>query len=201
MLWFSHSVVSGSFATPWTLTHQASMSLGFPRQKYWSGLPFPFPWGLSDPGIKPVFPSLEGRFFYCWATRAAPFLLLPSPVLFSQATFLTKSYDFPIVWGVDGACGSISLYCHHWKPEIGCTKLTTGEAHIRDVTYSKRFCVCYKIVYSDGWMWGGKLKRLGKSLLFSLLQNWVENSSNDLACDKLLVIIQIKVNFWSMECL
>ena len=48
---------------------------------------------------------------------------------------------------------------------------------------------------------GEENKRLGESLLFSLLQNWVENSSNDLACDKLLVIIQIKVSFWSMECL
>ena len=38
----SHSVVSDSFATPWTVDHQAPLSVWFPRQEYWSGLPFPF---------------------------------------------------------------------------------------------------------------------------------------------------------------
>ena len=37
--------------TPWTIAHQAPLSMGFPRQEYWSGLPFPPPWDLSDPGI------------------------------------------------------------------------------------------------------------------------------------------------------
>ena len=45
------------FATLWTVAHQASLSLGFPRQEYWSGLPFPTPGDLPDPGIKPT--SLE----------------------------------------------------------------------------------------------------------------------------------------------
>ena len=45
------------FATPWTVAHQASLSMGFPREEYWSGFPFPSPGNLSDPGIKPV--SLE----------------------------------------------------------------------------------------------------------------------------------------------
>ena len=38
--------------TPWTIAHQASLSMGFPRQEYWSGLPFPSPENLSDQGIK-----------------------------------------------------------------------------------------------------------------------------------------------------
>ena len=45
--------------TPWTVAHQASPSMGFSRQEYWSGLPFPSPGDLSDPGIKPGSPSLE----------------------------------------------------------------------------------------------------------------------------------------------
>ena len=53
---FSLSVVSSS-ATPWTEARQASLSMGFPRQEYWSGLPFPFPGGLSDPGMEPVSPT------------------------------------------------------------------------------------------------------------------------------------------------
>ena len=44
------------FATPWTVAHQVPLSMGFPRQEYWSGLPFPSPEGLSNPGIKPGSP-------------------------------------------------------------------------------------------------------------------------------------------------
>ena len=42
------------FATPWTVAHQAPLSLGFSRQEYWHGLPFPPPGNLLDPGIKPM---------------------------------------------------------------------------------------------------------------------------------------------------
>ena len=41
------------FVTPWTIAHQALPSQGFSRQEYWSGLPFPSPGDLSDPGIEP----------------------------------------------------------------------------------------------------------------------------------------------------
>ena len=42
--------------TLWTVAHQAPLSMGFSRQEYWSGLPFPLPGDLPDPGIQPVFP-------------------------------------------------------------------------------------------------------------------------------------------------
>ena len=61
LLLFSHSVLSNS-ATPMDCTHQAPLSMGFPRQEYWSGLPFPSPGDLSDPGIKPASPASVGRF-------------------------------------------------------------------------------------------------------------------------------------------
>ena len=47
------------FATPWTVGHQAPLSMGFSRQEYWSGLPFPSPGDLPDPGIKPRSPALQ----------------------------------------------------------------------------------------------------------------------------------------------
>ena len=53
-------------ATLWTVSHQAPLSMGFSRQQYWSGLPFPPPGDLPDPGIKPssqASPTLAGRFF------------------------------------------------------------------------------------------------------------------------------------------
>ena len=52
-----------SFATPWTVARQAPLSIGFPKQEYWSGLPFPPPGDLPDPGIKPVSPVLACGFF------------------------------------------------------------------------------------------------------------------------------------------
>ena len=47
------------FATPWTVTYQAPPSMGFSRQEYWSGLPFPSPGDLPDPGIEPGSPALQ----------------------------------------------------------------------------------------------------------------------------------------------
>ena len=47
------------FATPWTIAHQAPPSMGFSRPEYWSGLPFPSPGDLPDPGIKPRSPALQ----------------------------------------------------------------------------------------------------------------------------------------------
>ena len=41
------------FVTPWTVAHQAPPSMGFSKQEYWSGLPFPSPGDLPDPGIEP----------------------------------------------------------------------------------------------------------------------------------------------------
>ena len=63
LLWLSLSTISGIvvlslshvlfFAIPWTLAHQAPLSMRFPRQEYWSGLPFPSSRNLPNPGIKP----------------------------------------------------------------------------------------------------------------------------------------------------
>ena len=41
------------------MAHQAPLSMGFPRQEYWSGLPFPSPGDLPDPGIKPASPAWQ----------------------------------------------------------------------------------------------------------------------------------------------
>ena len=55
----SHSILSDSFATPWTVTRQAPLSKGFSRQEYWSRLPFPFPGHLPDPWIEPRSPAWQ----------------------------------------------------------------------------------------------------------------------------------------------
>ena len=48
-----------TLATPWTVARQAPLSMGFSRQEYWSGLPFPSPGDLSNPGIEPRSPALR----------------------------------------------------------------------------------------------------------------------------------------------
>ena len=62
--------------TPWIVAHQVPLSMGFPRQKYWSGLPWPLPGHLPDPGIEPMSLgslALEGGFFTLSATGKALF--------------------------------------------------------------------------------------------------------------------------------
>ena len=49
--------------TPWTVARQAPLSVGFPKQEYWSGLPFLSPVDILDPGIEPRSPALAGEFF------------------------------------------------------------------------------------------------------------------------------------------
>ena len=65
------------FATPWTVTHQAPPSMGLSRKEYWSGLPFPSPGDLPNPGIGPRFPTLQADaltsepldYKECWAPK------------------------------------------------------------------------------------------------------------------------------------
>ena len=85
---FSRSVVSDS-AIPRTVAHQAPLSVGFSRQKYWSGVPFPYPGDPPDPGSEPASPALAGKFFTaepqewnsCGKFCISPLLPLPFPLL------------------------------------------------------------------------------------------------------------------------
>ena len=51
------------FATSWTAAFQATLSMGFSRQEFWHGLPFPLPRDFPDPRIKPVFTELAGGLY------------------------------------------------------------------------------------------------------------------------------------------
>ena len=78
------------FVTPPTLACQVPLSVGFPRQEYWSGLPFPPPGDLPDPRIKSVFPALAGRMF-----TSEPLEQVVDKVLVSL--FPLPLYECPIV--------------------------------------------------------------------------------------------------------
>ena len=81
------------FATLWTVAHQAPLSMGFTRQEYWSGVPFPSPGDLPDPGIEPWPPALQADALPCeppgkptgWhgSDQIPPFLFLPHETFYS----------------------------------------------------------------------------------------------------------------------
>ena len=89
------------FATLWTVAHQDPLSMGLSRQEYWSGLSFPPPGDLPDPGIEtlsPTSPALTGRFFTTTATWEAQSHRVPK---------LKKSAETR-----KGILGYISRACH-----------------------------------------------------------------------------------------
>ena len=71
------SVMSDSFATPWTVAHQTHLSVEFFRQEYWSELPFPTPGDLPDPGVWTCifFISCMGRWFFTTVPPGKPRVL------------------------------------------------------------------------------------------------------------------------------
>ena len=85
-------IMSDSVA-PWIVAHQAPLPMEFSRQEYWTGLPFPSPGDLLDPGIKPASLTplaLAGRFFITTTTWEALILvkMCPFPPFFLVTEFL-----------------------------------------------------------------------------------------------------------------
>ena len=114
----------GLFVTPWTVAHQASLSMEFSRQEYYSGLPFPSPGDLPDPGKEPEFlepPALAGVFITT-APPGKPKLSWVTVKSHLLRTFLVLSdrsvYTLPAVPMVlDTWPLSCSLPC----PSVSCT--------------------------------------------------------------------------------
>ena len=100
-----------SFATPW-IVHQTPLSTGFTRQEYWSGLPFPSPGGLPDPGIESVASALAGGFyqlshqgypFFYTQQQSIPLITPPLPQQASrglslQVTQVFQEVSLPRIW-------------------------------------------------------------------------------------------------------
>ena len=136
------------FATPWTAAHQAPLSLGLSRQAYWSGLPFPSPGDLPDPGIKPWSPALPAnsspseppgkpfyRVVYTWQSQSPSASHPPFPLLavhayiYSGSAFLLiyafnkKNWMAQLNWNAQLLASFSASY--HFESELSSTLLWT----------------------------------------------------------------------------
>ena len=85
------------FVTPWTVTREPPLSMGFARQEYWSGLLFPSPGDLPGPGIEPVYPAspaLAGGFFTT-APLVKPFYTMPFRKIYYSPTYMSTFIAVP----------------------------------------------------------------------------------------------------------
>ena len=84
------------FAIPWTVVYRASLSMGFSRQEYWSGLPFPSPGDLPDPQIEPRSPALQAD---ALPSEPPTYIFSPFTVDFKeQMLFILTYLDFLIFY-------------------------------------------------------------------------------------------------------
>ena len=84
---------------PWTEEPGRLQSVGFSRQEYWSGLPFPSPGDLPNPGIEPWVSCIVGSFFTNWATREAHIFI---PMLITALFSIAKRWKQPRYPWTDG---------------------------------------------------------------------------------------------------
>ena len=85
------------FVNPWTVAHQATLSMEFPRQEYWSGLPFSPPGDLPDPGIKPMSSALAGEFFTTEPPGKPLAVWLPTSIRYSLLVLLSTKLIYIIL--------------------------------------------------------------------------------------------------------
>ena len=102
--------------------HQAPLSMGFPRQKYWNGLPFPSPGDLPNPGIEPRSPALQANFLppeppvkpLCWRRQWHP-----TPVLLPGKSHGRRSLEGCSSWGRKESDTTERLHFHFSLSCIG----------------------------------------------------------------------------------
>ena len=135
--WLSHA---WPFAAPWTVAYLAPQSMEFSRQEYWSGLPFPSPEDLCNPGIEPGSPKLQADFLPIWDTKEAYkkryfcVIKLISHAVGKEDPFLNPTWTSLFIAHFSRLClytnSSPSLSASlcfiighfHWAIEIGCVR-------------------------------------------------------------------------------
>ena len=107
------------FVNPWAVAHQAPLSMGFPRQEYWSGLPFPSPGDLPDPGIEQASPALAGKLFTTMIPGKTNILVYYTRNYMSRSSFryfinqeLNQYYSLKLLF---------QILCFYFSPAISLT--------------------------------------------------------------------------------
>ena len=97
---------------PWPAAHQAPLSLGFLRREYWSGLPFPSPGDLPNPGTEPKYPPLAGGFFIteppgspCWSI----YFITKRLLSVQELHIGRKKMTIYLLYGKCGSSGRVGL--------------------------------------------------------------------------------------------
>ena len=109
-----------TLATPWTVARQAPQSMGFPRQEYWSELPFPSPGDLPHSGMRLVSSAMADRF-----------LPVESPFIFSwKRTFLLqRMHSLKFCWNSCYSINSIQVLCTYCSIPLGLIHSQNGLKH------------------------------------------------------------------------
>ena len=110
------------FAAPWTIAYQDPLSMGFSRQEYWSGLPFPSPGDLPNPGIEPRSPALQAD-----ASPSKPLLQLSKPLI--QFSIVGWSYvpSLLFTWG-QTMVEVVKIMATSFKRSHACTAALSAPA-------------------------------------------------------------------------
>ena len=149
------------FVTPWTVAHQVPLSMGFPRQEYWRGLPVPSPGDLSDSGIKPLTPALAGRFCITLSHPGSPWIWLRS-VQFSRSVMSNSLWPHGL--------RHTSLPVHHQLPKITQTHVHwVGDAIQPSHPLSSPSPPTFNLSQHQGFFkWVSYLHQVAKVLEFQL---------------------------------
>ena len=167
------SVVSDYFSTPWTVAHQAPLSMGFSRQEYWSGLPFPSPGDLLDLGIEfksLTSPALTGGFFTTRATWEAHgfrmirahymYVLFVSIVITSAPAQIIRHQ----ILGVGDPCSQVSRE----ESFLASSQLWGPPGH----PWGALACSCITPTSASIFMWPSVCLLLGLSIQITLYFFW-----------------------------
>ena len=140
------------FATPWTVAHQAPPSMPFSRQEYWSGLPFPSPGDLPDPGIEPRSPALQANAFTyeppgknqttakTWWVKTILTIYLIGSTVWAWAQFISVSHGMIVM--EQELKDTEWLYSHVW-----CLKrVATNAGDWFDMTLHIKVLRCFYLV-------------------------------------------------------
>ena len=127
-------------ATPWTVAHQAPLSMGFLRQEYRSGLPFPSPGGLPDTGIEarsPASPALAGGFL----TTETPGKPNTITSKVASVVSLCNPVDILLSSSVHGILQARILECVAMSSSRGSSQ-PRDRTHVSDIS-----CICRPVLY------------------------------------------------------